>query len=192
MKALTLILLMLIIFFPAHAQCCTNSIYPALCTIAQNDYKDEVRAAALWAISQADPAEAMVLAQVCEKDCKRELSNVIFCIYTTSGGDPQWPYVYSYFSAAKEPFYLSEKLGDMVGHLRNPVYVRQGIEALKKVGVTSKEYQDKITAILSLIKSNRLLLHDTISADVAEKAINSIQPVNCTIQQYTRVVPLHK
>ncbi|GAA3929587.1 hypothetical protein GO495_06875 [Chitinophaga oryziterrae] len=174
MKALTFILLMLITFFPVHAQCCTDSIYPALHAIVQNDYKDEVRAAALWAISKADPAEAMILAQACEKDCKRELSNVIFCIYTTSGGDPQWPFVYSYFTTSREPFYLSEKLGDMVGHLRNPVYVQQGIEALKKLGVTSKEYQDKIAAILLLIKSNRLLLHDAISADAAEKAITAL------------------
>jgi aminopeptidase N len=174
MKALTFILLMLITFFPVHAQCCTDSIYPALRVIVQNDYKDEVRAAALWAISQTDPAEAMTMAQACEKDCKRELSNVIFCIYTTSGGDPQWPYVYKMFTSAQEPFHLSEKLGDMVGHLKNPVYAQQGIEALKKLGVTSKEYQDKISAILLLIKSNRLLLHDDVSAEAAEKAITAL------------------
>lgn len=174
MKALTFILLMLITFFPVHAQCCTDSIYPALHAIVQNDYKDEVRAAALWAISQTDPAEAMILAQACEKDCKSNLSNVIFSIYTTSGGDPQWPYVYKVFTTAKEPFYLSEKLGDMVGHLRNPVYAQQGIEALKKLGITCKEYQDKVSAILLLIKSNRLLLHDTLSAEAAEKAITAL------------------
>jgi len=171
MKALTSFLLMLIPFFQVHAQCCTDSIYSALHTIVQNDYKDEVRAAALWAISQADPAEAMILAQACEKDCKRELSDVIFCIYTTSGGDPQSPYVYKIFTTAQEPFHLSEKLGDMAGHLKNPVYVQQGIEALKKLGESCKEYQDKVSAILLLIKSNRLLLQDAISAAAAEKAI---------------------
>jgi aminopeptidase N len=172
MKAL--ILFILSPFLQVHAQCCTDSIYPALHAIVQNDHKDEVRAAALWAISQTDPAEAMILAQTCEKDCRGELSNVIFGIYTNSGGDPQWPYVYKFFTTAKEPFYLSEKLGDMVGHLKNPVYAQQGIEALKKLGVASKEYQDKVSSILLLIKSNRLLLHDDISADAAEKAITAL------------------
>lgn len=157
MKTITFILFMLIPFFSLHAQ----------------RYCD-VRAVTLKVMSQTDPAEAMIMAQECEKDCNQALSLQIFNIYTNSGGDLQWPYVYKVFTTAKEPFYLSEKLGDMVGHLRNPMYAQQGIEALKKLGVTRKEYQDKISAILLLIKSNRLLLHDDISAEAAEKAITAL------------------
>jgi aminopeptidase N len=175
MKAVTLTIFFFITFITARAQCCTDSIYPALLSIAQNDCNDAVRAAALWAISQTDPAEAMIIAQACEKDCKSRLSNVIFGIYTTSGGDLQWPYVYTFFKAAREPFYLSEKLGDMAGHLKNPMYAQEGIEALKELGITCIEYSDKISAILSLIKNNRLLLHDDASAEAAEMAITALE-----------------
>jgi hypothetical protein len=82
--------------------------------------------------------------------------------------------VYTFFKTAKEPFYFSEKLGDMAGHVKNPMYAQEGIEALKELGITRTEYSDKISAILSLIKSNRLLLHDDASAEAAEKAITAL------------------
>src|SRR4051812_33391998 len=76
-----------------------------------------------------DPVEAMEMAKSREKD-----SVFAFSIYTRCGGDPEWPYVYKVFTTSKEPFYLSEKLGDMVGHVRNAVYAQQGIAVLEKLG----------------------------------------------------------
>jgi hypothetical protein len=135
MKTISLIFCILISSFAAHAQCCKTA-----------------RAAALWAISQDDPAEALTMAHACEKDSPL----VVFDIYTLSGGEPEWPYVYKVFTTAKEPFNLSEKFGDMVAHIKNEQYAQQGIEALTKLGKSDTAYADKITAILLLIRRNRL------------------------------------
>lgn len=113
-----------------------------------------VQAAALWALSQSDPAEAMTLAKAYEKDCKGALSDAVFIVYTTSGGDPEWPYVYKTFmnKSLQEQFELSERFGDMVAHVRNTTYKQQGIFALKDLRLRYKnDTERKITAILDFI-----------------------------------------
>lgn len=118
-----------------------------------------VQAAALLALSQSDPAEAMTLAKIFEKDCKGALSDAVFVVYTTSGGDPEWPYVYKTFmnKSLREQFDLSERFGDMIAHVRNAAYAQQGITALK---ILQSEYkydtEDKLISILYFIRTTRL------------------------------------
>jgi hypothetical protein len=115
-----------------------------------------IQAAALWALSQSDPAEAMLLAKTYEKDCKGALSDAVFIVYTSSGGDPEWPYVYKTFmnKSTQEQFELSERFGDMIIHVKNTAYKQQGICALKDLRLRYNDTEKKITAILDFI--NRL------------------------------------
>ena len=113
-----------------------------------------IQAAALLALSQSDPAEAMTLAKTYEKDCKGPLSDAVFVVYTTSGGDPEWPYIYKTFmnKSLQEQFDLSERFGDMIVHVRNAAYAKQGITALKNLRSKYKNDKgEKITAILDFI-----------------------------------------
>jgi aminopeptidase N len=116
----------------------------------------DIQAAALWALSQSDPAEAIILAKTYEKDCKGALSVAVFNVYTISGGDPEWPYVYKTFinKSLEEQFKLCERFGDMIAHVRNPEYAKQGIAALKNLQLKYKEDQEeKVTAILQFVVS---------------------------------------
>jgi hypothetical protein len=120
-----------------------------------------VQAAALWALSQSDPAEALTLAKTLEKGSKGTLCDAIFLVYTTSGGDPEWAWVYKAFlnKSPQEQFECSERFGDMVAHVRNPVYAQQGIAALKELKYPF-DTDEKITAILDHIRNVRLIPHN--------------------------------
>lgn len=121
-----------------------------------------VQAAALWALSQSDPAEALTLAKTYEKDSKGSLCNAIFVVYTTCGGDPEWLYVYQTFQhkTLQEQFDFCERFGDMIIHVRNPVYAEQGIAALKVLQAKYNDKEDKIMVILDLINKQRLIPHN--------------------------------
>ena len=126
---------------------------------AQQIAPPNVQAAALLALSQSDPAEAMALAKTYEKDGKGALADAIFIVYTTSGGDPEWPYVYKTFvnKSLQEQFELSERFGDIVAHVKNDAYAQQGIAALKNLQLKYKyDTEEKLIAILSFIRKNRL------------------------------------
>jgi len=118
-----------------------------------------IQAAALWALSQSDPAEAMILAKTYEKDCKGALADVVFMVYTNSGGDPEWPYVYKTFmsKSPQEQFELSERFGDMIAHVKSAAYAQQGIAALKVLQLEYKyDTADKLISILYFIRKTRL------------------------------------
>jgi aminopeptidase N len=122
-----------------------------------------VQAAALWALSQSDPAEALTLAKSYEKDSKGALCDAIFIVYTTSGGDPEWPYVYQTFlhKSLQEQFDFCERFGDMVTHVRNPMYAQQGITALKDLQLKYRfDTEEKITAVLDHIRNIGLIPHN--------------------------------
>ncbi|SFD74402.1 hypothetical protein SAMN05518672_10332 [Chitinophaga sp. CF118] len=143
---------------------------------AQSGKFQNVQAAALLAMSETDPAEAVIMAKMYEKDSKGALADAIFTIYTTGGGNPEWPYVYKTFKnkSAQQQFSLSEKFGDLTGHVKNPEYVQQGIEALKDLGIVYRENdtEEKIVAILTLISTNRSDDPDCVKA--VEMAITAI------------------
>jgi hypothetical protein len=118
-----------------------------------------VQAAALCALSQSDPAEAMILAKTYEKDCKGALADAVFMVYTTSGGDPEWPFVYKRFisKSPQEQFELCERFGDMIAHVRSRTYAQQGIEALKLLQLEYKyDTEDKLISVLYFIRKMRL------------------------------------
>lgn len=126
---------------------------------AQQIAPPNVQAAALLALSQSDPAEAMALAKTYEKDSKGALADAIFIVYTTSGGDPEWSYVYKTFvnKSLQEQFELSERFGDIIAHVKNDAYAQQGIAALKNLQLKYKyDTEEKLTAILFFIRKNRL------------------------------------
>lgn len=122
-----------------------------------------VQAAALWALSQSDPAEALTLAKAYEKTARGALCDAVFTVYTSSGGDPEWAYVYKTFlnKSLQEQFVCCEQFGDMVAHVRNPAYAQQGIAALKDLQLQyPSDTEEKITAVLDLISNIRLMPHN--------------------------------
>jgi aminopeptidase N len=137
-----------------------------------------VQGAALNAIALLDPAQALTLAKNFEKDNKAALTQAIITVYATSGKDEQWPFVYDAFTEAniQGKFNVIRNFGAMVGHVNNPAYARQGIIALKDVGIKYKVFGvgPFVTGLLTDIKTQRTKLNDEASAKAADDAIKAI------------------
>ena len=138
-----------------------------------------VQGAALAAINQLDPAQALTLAKGFEKDNEGALSTSIITIYGTSGGDKQWPYVYNKYTSQATPqakFDLIRGFAEFTAHVPKPEYAQQGIKEIKDAGVTYKKFGvgPFIDSMLSNIKAQRTKIGDTTSANAADAAIKDV------------------
>ena len=138
-----------------------------------------VQGAALAAINQLDPAQALTLAKGFEKDNEGALTSAIFSVYAAGGNDEQWPFVYNTFTGETSPqgkFNLTHNLAVFTGRVQKPEYAQQGIGQLKDMGVKYKRYgvAPVIDGMLSEIKTQRTKMGDSASATVADNAIKEI------------------
>ncbi|GAA4320912.1 hypothetical protein GCM10023149_20430 [Mucilaginibacter gynuensis] len=136
-----------------------------------------VQGAALNAIGQIDPAEALKLAKGFEADNKGALTQALIGIYSTSGSDAEWPFVYGKYSelGPQAQFNALQKFADLVGRVQKPEYAQQGINEIKELGVRFKQYVgDYVKGMLNSIKTKREALKDDASAKVADDAIKAI------------------
>lgn len=144
--------------------------------LATPSYK--VQGAALWAINQLSPAEALSLARQLESDSKNDLSESIYTVYTSSGGDAEWEYVYNRYLSkfGEQRFNITEKFANILGRVKDPAYTQQGVEAIKKMTIQYKKYgiAPRIIPMLSKVKVKRLEMHDQSSADAIDKAVVQI------------------
>jgi len=138
----------------------------------------EVEASALFGINEIDPATAFKYAKGFENDNVGDLMQVIVKVYASVGGDDKWPYVYNRYvnGTLQEQIHLTEKLSGMIGGLKNPQYVHQGIEELKWMGVTYKKKgaASFIIKYLNGIKETRTKLNDTAALKDIDEAIEAI------------------
>lgn len=138
-----------------------------------------IQGAALAAINQLDPAQALTLAKGFEKDNEGALTQSIITVYATSGGNQQWPFVFGEYNKAvfQQKFDLIRgSFATMIGHVESPELAQQGISALKDFGVKTKQFGISSFVITALgnIKSARSKLNDSASAKAADEAIAAI------------------
>jgi aminopeptidase N len=136
-----------------------------------------VQGAALWAINQINPTEAMTLAPLYEKDNEGDLTNALFTVYTANAGDDKWDYIFTfYMSRFQESRYkLTEKFAAYIGRIKSQEHALQGITEIKKLGVEFKKYVGpQIIAVLTKLKTQRAGLNDTASASAIDDAIAEI------------------
>jgi aminopeptidase N len=137
-----------------------------------------VQGAAVAAVNQLDPKQALALAKAYEKDNEGALTQAMISVYATSGGDAEWPFVYSSYDKAvpQAKFGMIRNFAAMTGHLTNPVYVQQAIGAIKNFGVKYKQFgvAPTMIGVLTEIKTARTKLNDDVSAKAADDAIKAI------------------
>ncbi|QEC75741.1 M1 family metallopeptidase [Mucilaginibacter ginsenosidivorax] len=136
-----------------------------------------VQGAALWAINQINPTEALALAPLYEKDNKGDLTNALFTVYTGNAGDDKWDYIFSfYMSRFQESRYkLTDKFATYIGRIKSQEHALQGIAEIKKLGVQFKKYiGPQIIAVLTRLKTQRAGLNDTSSASAIDDAIAGV------------------
>ncbi|WP_177183741.1 M1 family metallopeptidase [Mucilaginibacter sp. OK283] len=136
-----------------------------------------VQGAALWAINQINPTEAMTLAPLYEKDNEGDLTNALFTVYTANAGDDKWDYIFTfYMSRFQESRYkLTDKFAAYIGRIKSQEHALQGITEIKKLGVEFKKYVGpQIIAVLTKLKTQRAGLNDTASASAIDDAIAEI------------------
>lgn len=144
--------------------------------LTSESYK--VEAAGLYGINEIDSILAVQEAEKFEKDNEGDLTQQIIGIYATTGGDAKWPYVYNRYinGTLQEKIHLTEKLAGMVGRLNSREYIRQGIEALKLIGIKYKKdgAASYISKLLTDIKEMRMKQNDPESVRVAAIAIKEL------------------
>lgn len=138
----------------------------------------EVEASALYGINEIDPAVAVKYAEGFEGDNVGNLTQAIVRVYATTGGDAKWPYVYQRYvnGTLQEQIHLTEKFSGMIGGLKNPDYVRQGIEELKFMGIKYKKdgAAPYIIKYLNSTKEARNKLNDHTAVQDITAAIQQI------------------
>jgi aminopeptidase N len=138
-----------------------------------------IQGAALAAIDQLDPAQALTLAKGFEKDNEGGLTQSIIMVYATSGGNEQWPFVFGEYNKAdfEQKFNMIRgSFAAMIGHVESPELAQQGIGAIKDFGIKTKQLGISSFVITALgnIKSARSKLNDSESAKAADDAVAAI------------------
>jgi aminopeptidase N len=145
---------------------------------ALNSESYAVQGAALGALSQTNPADAMALAKTYEKDGQGALKLAILNVYASNGTDDQWAYVYNAFKNGEPQtqFNMMKKFADFTGRVKSPENAQQGISTIGDFGVKYKKYgvAPQVIEILNGIKTDRTKLNDTASAAAVDKAIAGI------------------
>jgi aminopeptidase N len=144
-----------------------------------NNQSYAIQGASLAAINKLEPAEALKLAKVFEKDNEGALTNAMISVYSTSGGSAEWPVVYKKFTEAntQEKINTMRNFADMAGRVDNPTYAQQGITELKTLGVRFKAFgaAPVITNLINGVKAKRIQLKDDASVKFADAAIKEIE-----------------
>ncbi|WP_428327361.1 M1 family aminopeptidase [Mucilaginibacter sp.] len=138
-----------------------------------------IQGAALMAINQLEPTQALTLAKNFESDNKGALTQAIVTVYATTGGSEQWPYVYNEYVKAGPQFkfnLIRSGFGAMAGRVDKPEYAQQGISAIADFGVKFKQFGvgPLIITALTDIKAQRTKLNDDASAKAADEAIKKV------------------
>lgn len=137
-----------------------------------------VQGASLSAMSILKPEEALPFAKSFEKDSQGELTNAIISIYAKNGGDAEWPYVYSNFTAADPQSKIDMMQGFiyMTAHVKNTEYAQQGIAAIRDFGIKFKPngFAPQIIQVLDQIKGVRQQLNDNASVKLIGESVKQI------------------
>jgi len=144
---------------------------------ALNSQSYAIQGAALTAIGQLDPAEAVKLAKGFESDNKDALTQALMLTYIKYGGDAQWPYLYKTFHNAgiRLKYNMLSNFANLTAHIQNPAYAQQGIAELLAIGIRYKQFTaGPITSMLNNIKAQRVKMNDQASANAADDAIKQL------------------
>ncbi|QHS55642.1 M1 family metallopeptidase [Mucilaginibacter sp. 14171R-50] len=138
-----------------------------------------VQGAALTALSQLNPADAVALAKTYEKDSEGALTQAILMVYATGGTDAQYDYVYNAFNegAPQTQFNIMSKFAEFTGRVSDPAKAQKGIKAIADFGVKYKKYgiAPQVVQILNGVKESRAKLNDTASVAAIDKAVAELK-----------------
>jgi aminopeptidase N len=146
-----------------------------------NSQSYAVQAAALNGINRLDPAQALLAAKALEKDNVDQLTQAIIAVYAQNGNSAQWPFVYKQYTEAErhQQVTLTKLFAQMTGRVDNMTYAKQGIDAIKQLGLFYSKISEGVTALtvnlLNDIKQQRLQLNDNASAKEADDAVKAIK-----------------
>lgn len=137
-----------------------------------------VAGASLSAMAALKPEEALPFAKSFQKDSEGALTKAIVSVYSKSGGDAEWPYVYQTISNtdAQSQFDMMQSFIFMIAHVPNPAYAQQGITFIKDFAIKYKAQgvAPQLAEVLNQLKQVRQKMNDSVSATLAENAMKQI------------------
>jgi aminopeptidase N len=155
-----------------------DKAYTSLLRTAMQSSSYTVQGAALSAIGGINKNLQFELAKKYEKDCKGKLQETILDIFTRSGKDDEWNFVYHRFTDGDSPvrYTFTRQFADMTSRVENPAYAQQGITAIKDLVIVEGKVTiaPRVIAILNQIKVKRGELNDKASVKTIDDAISEI------------------
>lgn len=141
-------------------------------------YSYAVKGEALSAIGKIDPQKQFEIAILHQNQAKGKFKEVILQSYISVGGDAQWQYVYDCYINGNSPFQyaFTRQLADFINRINNPLYVKQGIIALKERVTIQQELRlaPNIISFLNQIKIERIKLKDSVTVGIVNQSLVEI------------------
>ena len=152
--------------------------YESLFRDAMQSSSYAVQGAALSALGEINKNLQFKLAKKYEGDCKGKLKETILDIFTRLGKDQEWNFVYHCYADGDSPvqYSFTRQFADFISRVDNPLYVQQGISAIKALVIGERKFgiAPRIIVILNQIKVQRIKLNDAASAKAIDEAIMEI------------------
>lgn len=137
-----------------------------------------IQGAALSALGEINKDLQFKLAKKYEGDCKGKLRETILDVFTRSGKDPEWNFIYHCYADGDSPvqYTFTRQFADLISRVDNPLYAQQGILAIKALVIDERKFgiAPRIITILNQIKVQRNKLNDAASVKVIDEAIMEI------------------
>ena len=137
-----------------------------------------VQGEALSALGGIDQNLQFTLAKKYEVDCKGKLKETILDIYTRSGNDQEWNFVYHCYTDGNSPvqYSFTRQFADLISRVQNPAYAQQGIHSIKDLVIGERKFgiAPRIINILNQIKVQRGKLNDETTIKIIDEAITDI------------------
>lgn len=137
-----------------------------------------VEAAALTAYALVKPAEALAFARSQEMETGGDLTIALIAVYAQLGGDAEWPFVQRNFTTIdpNKQFTVMKDFVAMTARLKNATYAQQGINTIRDLGISFKQFgmAPQMIEALKQLQQARQALGDEASAQAAGEAIAQI------------------
>lgn len=136
-----------------------------------------VQGASLMALALQQPQEALTTAKTMEKDNRKALTEAMVNVYSKFGTEKELPFITQKFSSlgTQEQIQLIPAYMNMLGKVNDVDAVKNGVDAVKAIGVKYKTYGANVFVTNFLVKLKQQKQSDQVSLAYIDAAIAELK-----------------